>query len=102
MWPAGLHTIQVGGPHKGDVDTQVAVIRRTIKAGIDAEGNRRPCWTVLSAVEADLDTLLDDTSTQMRKGGADTHLICGSGLQLLKDLERLLLGCQSHDDPQTM
>lgn len=70
----GVRTIEVRGSNKGDVNTKVAVIRRAIKAKIDAERNRRPCWVVLSAVEADLKTtLLEDIHIHMsQKEGRNT------------------------------
>jgi len=47
-------TIKVGGPDKGDVDSEIAVVGRAVKAEIDAKRHRRPCRVLRVAVEADL------------------------------------------------
>lgn len=74
MCPKLLRTIEVRGSNKGDVNTKVAVIGRTIKTEIDAKWNRSPCWVVLSTVEADLiTTLLDNIHIPMsQKEGRNT------------------------------
>ena len=47
-------TIKVGGPDKGDMDTQISVVRRAIQTQIYAKRYRRPCWVLGAAIEADL------------------------------------------------
>jgi hypothetical protein len=46
------HTVEVGRAHKGDVDTQIAVIRRAIETQVDAKWYRCPGRIVLPAVKA--------------------------------------------------
>lgn len=47
-----VRTVEVCGPHKGDVYTKVAVVRGTVQTQVDAERNRRPSRILLSAVKA--------------------------------------------------
>lgn len=58
-------TVEVRGPDKGDVDTEVAVVRGAIEAEVDAEGDRRPCRVLLATVEADLPS---QTNTKVSPG----------------------------------
>ena len=52
------------------------MVGRAVKAEIDAEWNRSPCWVVLSTVEADLETVLLNASTCLT-GGAEATLLAG-------------------------
>lgn len=99
----GSRTVEVGRAHKGNVDAEVAVVGRAVEAQVDAERDRRPCRVLLAAVEADLQdasgvsSRLEGAVEGKGEGGAD--LVGGLRLELLKDLERLLLGREAaHDD----
>jgi len=70
-------TVEVGALDEGNVHTQVAVVRRAIKAEVDGERNRGPCRVLCAAVEADLISLLPP--------------------QLVEEGLRLVLRCHSHD-----
>jgi len=48
------HTIEISRPNKGNVDTEVAMVGRAVKAQVDGERDGGPCWVLLAAVEADL------------------------------------------------
>lgn len=48
------HTVEVGGANEGDMHAQVTVIGRAVKAQVDTERHRRPCWVLGAAIEADL------------------------------------------------
>ena len=45
-------TVEVGRPDKGDVHSEVPVVRGAVEAQVDAEWYGRPCWILLTAVEA--------------------------------------------------
>ena len=49
---AEIHTVEVCGSNKGDMDTNVAVMGRTIEAEVDTEGNRRPSRVLGATVKA--------------------------------------------------
>lgn len=53
-----IHTIEICGSDKGDVDTEIAVIRGAIKTEIDTERNGRPCRVLGAAVEAYLHAII--------------------------------------------
>ena len=77
------------------MDTKVTVVGRAIKAEVDAEGDRGPCRVLLAAIEADLmerKRRSQFTATiRAVTGAVSAYLVGRLGLQLLKDLERLLL-----------
>jgi hypothetical protein len=50
----GQHTIKIGGPDERNVNAEVAVVRRAVKAEVDAEWYGSPCRVLLAAIEADL------------------------------------------------
>lgn len=48
------HTVEVGRSHKGDMDTQVAMVGGTVEAQVDTERYRCPRRVLLTTVEANL------------------------------------------------
>lgn len=89
------HTIEVRRPHKGNVNTEVTVVGGAVEAQVDAKGNGRPGRVLLSAVEADLESQWARVSFRDPEeiiAIVVAHLVRWLRLQLLKDLERLLLG----------
>lgn len=94
----GILTIKVGRADKGDVDTEITMIRGAVEAEIDTEGNRCPCWVLLATIEANLSSRFcqrywRSSGGSSQKGSAHrgTNLVCRLGLQLLEELLRLLL-----------
>jgi hypothetical protein len=79
-------TVEVCGPHKGDVDPEVPMVGRAVEAEIDPKRYRRPCWILLPTVEADLQR---EASVKCQRLSQGAYPICWFRLQFFEDLERL-------------
>lgn len=94
-------TVEVGRPDKGNVDAEVAMVGGAVETQVDAEGDRCPGGILLAAVEADLAgtesvrtvrTVIACYFGRCSVVAGFACLVCLLRLELLKNLERLLLG----------
>jgi hypothetical protein len=78
------------------VDTHIAVVRRAIKAEVDAKRYGTPCWVLCAAVEAYLQFMLAIVDRPSLDRAA--YFVGGLSLQFCKDILRLRLGSERHPD----
>ena len=97
-----MHTVEVCRADKGDVNAQVPVVGRTVKTQVNTQRHRRPGGILGAAIEADLSqnsqqvlcclSRAEPAVVHVWDRGATAHLVCGLGLEFLKNLLRLRLG----------
>jgi hypothetical protein len=77
------------GADEGDVNAEIAVVRRAIETEVDCEWDGGPGWIFATAVEADLDTQLADTRFNIfLEGWQARYFVRGLRFQLLEYLLR--------------
>ena len=91
----GRRTVKVCRPHKGDVNSEVPVGGRAVKAEVYSKRYRCPCWILLPTVEANL---YKESSAKPSMVCQEAYLVRRFRLQFFEDLVRLSLCRKSAHD----